>query len=100
MNLSNLAGDFYLDFTKAFIPEKEIPISISALAGDVRILIPENVAFRVKAKVRAGEINVLGDMVDGINRSIFFETDNYHEAARKLDLTLKLKAGSIRIDNV
>src|SRR5699024_5042218 len=37
MRLSNLAGDFYLDFTKAFIPEKEIPISISALAGDVQM---------------------------------------------------------------
>lgn len=100
MRLSNLAGDFYLDFTKAFIPEQEIPISISALAGDVRILMPENIEFRVAAEVKAGEINVLGKTVDGINRSLFFETENYHAATRKLDFTLKLKAGSVRIDNV
>lgn len=100
MRLSNLAGDFYFDFTKAFIPEKEIPISISALAGDVRILMPENIEFRVAAEVKAGDINVLGEVVDGINRSLFFETENYHAATRKLDLTLKLKAGSVRIDSV
>ena len=100
MRLSNLAGDFYLDFTKAFIPEKEIPISISALAGDVRILMPENVEFRVAVDVKAGDIKVLEEIADGINRSLYFETDHYQEATRKLDLTVKLKAGSVRIDHV
>src|SRR5699024_7143179 len=51
--LSNLAGDFYFDFTKAFIPEKATPITINALAGDVHILMPENVDFRVDASVKA-----------------------------------------------
>ncbi|MFD2042759.1 cell wall-active antibiotics response protein LiaF [Ornithinibacillus salinisoli] len=100
MNLSNLAGDFYLDFSKAYIPEKEIPISISTLAGDVHILIPENVEFRVYASVKAGEIDVVGQSVDGINRNFSFETANYQMATRKLDLTLKLKAGSVRVDYV
>lgn len=100
MHLNNLAGDFYMDFTKAFIPEKEVPITISALAGDVRILMPENVAFRVNAKVRAGDIDILGENVDGINRSFFYETDDYGEVSRKLHFTIKLQAGSVRIDHV
>ncbi|MFD1037676.1 cell wall-active antibiotics response protein LiaF [Virgibacillus byunsanensis] len=100
MNLNNLAGDFYFDFSKAFIPEKEIPITISALAGDVHILIPENVDFRVNASVKAGDIVVAGRNVDGINRSLRFKTNEYETAVRKLDFTLKLKAGSIRVDYV
>src|SRR5699024_9906896 len=100
MYLRNLAGDFYLDFTKAFIPEKETPISINALAGDIRIVIPENIAFRVDADVKAGEIDILGQSIDGINRSMSFETDDYEDATRKLDFFLKLKAGSIRVDQV
>ncbi|MUK90092.1 hypothetical protein GMD78_17100 [Ornithinibacillus sp. L9] len=100
MNLSNLAGDFYLDFSKAYIPESEIPITISALAGDVHLLIPENIDFRISASVKAGEIDVVGQTVDGINRSLQFETENYWSATRKLDLNLKLKAGSIRVDYV
>ncbi|HLR02765.1 MAG TPA: cell wall-active antibiotics response protein LiaF [Virgibacillus sp.] len=100
MHLSKLAGDFYLDFTKAFIPDKKIPISINTLAGDVRILVPEDIDFRVNAEVKAGDINILGHVADGINRSLQYETDDYNRATRKLDMTLKLKAGSVRIDHV
>lgn len=100
MELSNLAGDFYLDFTKAFIPEEEIPISIDALAGDVHILIPTDVEFRVNASVSAGEINVVGQNVGGVGRTLQYETVGYETATRKLNLTLKLKAGDIRVDQV
>lgn len=100
MNLRSMAGDFYFDFSKAFIPEKKIPIQISSLAGDVHILIPENVAFRVKAIVKAGEIKVVGQSAEGISKSMFFETADYDTAEQKLDFFIKLSAGSIRMDNV
>jgi len=98
--LTNLAGDFYFDFTKAFIPEKETPITISALAGDVHILMPENVDFSAEASVKAGDIDIVGQSVDGINRSMSFKTANYEEAVRRINFTLKLKAGSVRIDQI
>src|SRR5699024_7202461 len=63
--LSNLAGDFYFDFTKAFIPEKETPITINTLAGDVHILMPDNVAFQVDASVKAGDIDIIDQSVEG-----------------------------------
>lgn len=98
INLSNMAGDFYFDFTKAYIPEEEIPVMISSIAGDVNIIMPENVDFRVSASVKAGEIDVAGQHVDGIHRSLEFETVNYENAIQKIDFIIKLKAGSIRID--
>ncbi|AIF42715.1 cell wall-active antibiotics response protein LiaF [Virgibacillus sp. SK37] len=100
MNLSQMAGDFYFDFTKAFIPDKEIPISIQSLAGDVNIVMPENIDFRVKASVKAGEVYVAGQTVEGINRSLQYSTNNYDTAVRKIDFQIHLKAGSIRIDYV
>ncbi|AXI08720.1 hypothetical protein CUC15_07235 [Oceanobacillus zhaokaii] len=100
MNLKNLAGEFYFDFSKAFIPEKRIPFAIHSLAGDVNIIIPENVAFRVDASVSAGEIVVIKQSVDGINRSLTYETENYEDAVQKLDFKIRLKAGSIRISQV
>ncbi|WP_047982492.1 cell wall-active antibiotics response protein LiaF [Ornithinibacillus contaminans] len=98
--MKSLAGDFYYDFSKAYIPEKEIPFYISTLAGDVHILIPENLEFQINASVKAGEIDIVGQSVDGINRSLSFITPNYDSATRKLDITLKVKAGSIRVDYV
>lgn len=100
MDISTMAGDFYLDFSKAFIPEKETPIHIRSLAGDVHILVPENIEFRIEAAVKAGEIELLGNDWGGINRSCYYKTDNYDEAERKLDFVIKLKAGNIRLDQV
>lgn len=100
MNLKSMAGDFYLDFSKAFIPEKEIPITITSLAGDVHILIPENIEFRVDATVKAGDIEVVGRTAEGINRSLMHETVDYDSAVRKLDIRIDLKAGSVRVVTV
>ncbi len=100
LHLNNLAGDFYFDFTKAYIPEKEIPIFIKALAGDIHILIPEEVEFRVNGKVKAGELKVNSRTVGGVNRHLFFETDGFDAAEQKLDFQLNLTAGSIRVDRV
>ncbi|WP_249870166.1 cell wall-active antibiotics response protein LiaF [Oceanobacillus saliphilus] len=100
MNLRHLAGDFYFDFSKAFIPEKRIPISVSSLAGDINILMPENVDFRVHASVNAGDIKILGQSADGLNRTLNFQTSNYDAATKKIDFHISLKAGSVRIDQV
>ncbi|SDJ88526.1 cell wall-active antibiotics response protein LiaF [Sediminibacillus albus] len=100
MDLWNAVGDYHLDFTKAFIPDEEIPISIQGWAGDIRILMPENVELAIEAHVKAGDINVFGLNAEGINREVFYETPNYKQATRKLDIYLSLKAGSIRVDRV
>lgn len=100
MNLYNAAGDYYIDFSKAFIPEKEIPISINSWAGDIQILMPEYVACRIDASVKAGEINIMGQTSEGVNRKLFYQTEDYDEATRKLAISLKLTAGSVRVDKV
>ncbi len=100
MNLWNAIGDYHLDFTKGFLPEKEIPIKISGWVGDVKILIPEELEFAVDAQIKAGSIQVLGQSTDGVNRDYNFKTAGYEEAARKLTFRIKLKAGDIRIDRV
>ncbi|WP_053220422.1 cell wall-active antibiotics response protein LiaF [Virgibacillus senegalensis] len=100
MDLWNAVGDYHIDFTKAFIPDEEIPISIQGWAGDIRVLMPENVELSIEAQVKAGEINVFGMNAEGMNREIFYETPNYKQATRKLDIFLSMKAGSIRVDRV
>lgn len=100
INLKTMAGDFYFDFSKAFIPEKEIPIAISTLAGDVSILVPENIDFQVRASVVAGEINVLEQRSDGVRRSLSYKTPDYDEAVQKLDIMIRVKAGSVRVSQV
>lgn len=100
INIWNAIGDHYVDFTKAFIPDENIPVLIHGLAGDITILMPEHVEFSVKASVKAGDIVILNQKADGINRSLAFETPGYQDSSRKLTIDLHLKAGSIRVDKV
>src|SRR5699024_9565720 len=62
IDISNAVGDHYFDFTKAFIPDEEIPITIHSLAGDIRMVLPENLEFKVEAYVVAGDIHVSGQV--------------------------------------
>lgn len=100
MKVKSTAGDFYMDFTKAFIPEEKTPVMIEALAGDIHILMPQNVAFRVHAVVSAGEIKIADQKAGGLGRTLQYETADYDTATRKIDFILKLKAGEIRVDKV
>lgn len=100
MNIRTMAGDFYMDFSKGYIPEGETPIYIRSLAGDVHMLVPETVEFRIEAKVKAGDIEVIDHEVGGINRTYSYQSANYETADRKLDFNIDLKAGSIRLDSV
>ena len=93
MNVFNAAGDYFFDFTKAFIPDENIPITIKGWAGEVRMLIPENIPCQIKAKVKAGNVQVFGESSDGIDRSVFYESPDYETATQKLTMDLDFKAG-------
>lgn len=100
MNINTMAGSFYLDLTNAYIPDEETEIYIRSLAGDVTILIPEEIEFQAHATAQFGDINILDQESTGINTELFYETDQFETAAKKLDIIIRLKAGSIRIDRV
>ncbi|MFJ6411391.1 cell wall-active antibiotics response protein LiaF [Terribacillus saccharophilus] len=98
--VKNAVGEYYVDFTKALIPNDEIPFHLKGWAGEVRIILPDNVEFRLEALVKAGEINVFGELSEGINQSSYYETPGYADATRKLDIYIDYKAGRIRVDRI
>ncbi|WP_102027973.1 cell wall-active antibiotics response protein LiaF [Salirhabdus sp. Marseille-P4669] len=100
MELWNGVGEYYFDFTKAYIPEGETPISIKGWVGDVRMLMPENLAFQVEAAANIGSIKILNQQADGLRREVFYQTPDYEEATRKLSIKLQIQVGEIRIDQV
>lgn len=100
MKLWSAAGDYYFDFSKAFIPDEKIQIRVDSWAGDVQMIMPEHLEFKVEASVKAGEIDVIGQKAEGVNRNLSYETPGYEAAVQKLDILIVLKAGSIRVDRV
>lgn len=61
------------------------------------MLMPEDLAFRVDASVRAGQIGILNQKEDGINRRIVYETPGYEQATKRVNIQIRIKAGSNRI---
>jgi lia operon protein LiaF len=100
MNLYNSIGDYFIDFSKAYIPEKETPIVIQGWIGDVKIIVPDDVPVRVEAKVKIGDIRIFDLRSTDLNRQLFYESPEYKESIKKLNITIELKVGSVRIDQV
>lgn len=100
MKLSNTIGDYFIDFSKAYIPEKETPVVVQGWIGDVKMLVPDDVAVQVQAKVKIGDIRIFDLRSSDINRQLVYKTPGYEDYLRKLTITIELKIGSIRIDKV
>jgi lia operon protein LiaF len=100
IDLYNVVGDYFIDFSKGFIPERETPVKVKGVIGEVRMIIPEDVPVMISAAVSVGEVKVFDYAPDHIKHAITYKSDNYDEAVKKLNITVELKVGSIRIDRV
>ncbi|ASF38720.1 hypothetical protein CEH05_06185 [Halobacillus halophilus] len=100
MDLWNGIGDYKFDFTRAFIPDGDTPIIVRGWIGDVKMIIPNNVPFRVEARIKTGDIKVAGQTADGFRREIVYETEDYQLADRRLSLWIDFNVGSIKVERV
>ncbi|MFC7062597.1 cell wall-active antibiotics response protein LiaF [Halobacillus seohaensis] len=100
MNLWNGIGDYHFDFTKAFIPDGDTPIIVRGWIGDVKMLIPKNIPFRVEAKMKTGDIKVMNQDASGLQRELTYETEDYKTASRRLSLYIDYSIGSINVEQV
>ncbi len=101
MKLYKMIGDYNFDITKAFIPEREIPISIEGWIGNVTIVIPEHLQVRIDANVKIGNLDIFNHtMAQAKGDGFFYQSDKYDEAIQRLDLKINLSIGSISIQRV
>ncbi|RSD29289.1 cell wall-active antibiotics response protein LiaF [Mesobacillus subterraneus] len=100
MDLYNMVGDYFIDFSKAFIPERETPIKVRGWVGEVRMLIPEDIPVKINATVGVGEVKLFDYAPEQIRHVMEYKSDDYDDAVRKLNITIELKIGSVRLDRV
>lgn len=98
MDIWQGVGDYHFDFSRAFIPEKETLIKLSGWVGDIDILLPGDVAFKVDAEANVGDINVLGHKQDGINPYVHYKSPDYDQAVRKLAFEFDFKVLDLKIE--
>jgi hypothetical protein len=72
-------------------------VSISVGAGELSVVLPDEIPVRINATSGAGEINLLGQRTDGVAVSRDYQSDGYTAAEIRLNLDLNVGAGSIEV---
>ncbi len=90
-------GDVDLDLTRAIIPEGESTVHVSQGMGDLMIVLPREVAVRIRGSAGLGDVFVLGERAEGFGPTIRFESDDYPKASRRLALEARVGLGQVRV---
>ncbi len=96
-NEGHLIGDVRIDLSQENIPPGETPYDVSALVGDITILVPQDIAVCVDADVSIGDVSVFGRQEDGLGRHIHYESPGYADATRKVRIHAHLMIGDITV---
>ena len=88
-------GELDLDLTNVRLPVGETRVNARVDYGDLRVVVPSDVAVRAYGKARLGYVDVLGDEDDGRN------ADERARAAgrRVLVVDARVQVGSVRIEH-
>lgn len=89
-------GDMNLDLRDLTLTESaEVEVTVGA--GDMVIRIPADTEVAIDASVGAGEIELLGQQVEGVSVTRSYESDGFDEAEHTLTLDLGVAAGKIEV---
>ncbi|MFH2056659.1 MAG: cell wall-active antibiotics response protein LiaF [bacterium] len=91
------AGKLVLDLTSTRLNEGENLISLSQGAGEIKVVLPGNVAAKVTTSCGTGDIRVFDRKEDGISNRLEHEDDNYASASTRINLTVRLGLGEIKV---
>jgi lia operon protein LiaF len=96
-NFSHGFGDFNLDLTQVIIPDGESKVRASLGFGDLKVIVPNEVALKVHASAGFGEAELFDQKSEGIGPSENYQSNNYVASARKLNLDASVGFGQVQI---
>jgi predicted membrane protein len=83
-----------LDLRHLQLPPGETHVEASVDVGDLKVIVPADVAVRAHGDVQAGEVTILGNTDDGRN----VDVDVSETGQRVLVIDADVGAGSLRIE--
>jgi hypothetical protein len=89
-------GNLVLDLDALDLSQAD-SVSISVGAGELSVVLPDEVPVRISATSGAGEINLLGQRTDGVAVSREYQSNGYTTSEIRLNLDLNVGAGSIEV---
>jgi hypothetical protein len=90
-------GQLRLDLSDLVMTESD-EVAATVGAGDITVLLPEDVPVTIDASAGAGKIDLLGETSDGLSVSRTYTSDGFEAAAVTLTLDLDVAAGNIEVE--
>jgi len=88
-------GDLRIDLTRVTFTDKEHRVYAHVGVGDIKILFPAGIPVRVRGNSGIGDVHLLDKTSGGLGSAITFESDDYQDAIRKVDLKVSTGIGDI-----
>lgn len=95
LDIDGDAGSFKLTLGEKY---KDTSVNINADAAEVNIFIPKDLGVRVKVKGSANSTDFYDINVD--KKGEYYYSENYEEADNKIDLKVKINAGTLEINGI
>jgi hypothetical protein len=89
-------GDLRLDLRDLILTETA-RVDVTVGAGEMLIQLPADAVVAIDASVGAGEINLLGESVDGVSVTRSYLSEGFEQAEAPLILDLDVGAGKIEV---
>ncbi|RXI98257.1 hypothetical protein DS745_18145 [Anaerobacillus alkaliphilus] len=93
-------GDISLDLSTAMLKEGVNTIDLSGGIGDVKIFVPEDLPIKINADVKLGEVKIFDNKQAGTSRFVSYESENYQNAEKKVQIYIQLSIGDIKVKRV
>lgn len=94
---SSVFGDIRLDLTHADLLPGEQVLRFNNIFGAVRIELPRELEYSVKASLVAGGVNVKGDRRGGVFQNIAVRSNGFSTAEKRLAIIASSTFGEIKI---
>ncbi|MDA1240467.1 MAG: PspC domain-containing protein [Chloroflexi bacterium] len=90
-------GSMTVDLTDLELPEGTTHLAVSVAFGEVVVRLPEGVPYRLNASAVFGSVDAPTFNADGIASSRTFQSSDYDNSSKRLDLDVSTAFGSARI---
>lgn len=91
------AGSQVLDLRGLELGEGTTEVSLSTVLGEVEVIVPQGMEVRIDAAVAGGSLDLFGEVVDGLGLDDVEESEGWADAARRLDLELRVGLGEVHV---
>jgi len=95
--VSNVFGEVRIDLTKTILADGDSVIDISAVFGDIVLLVPREMAFSIQANVSVGDIRVFDMKRDGLFCKLNYKTANLDSSPKRLHIVTSSVFGECKV---